>query len=103
MCYTKLYLYSILIGDNDLVIALFLGMKFTLDDVVVQNNVSFDDFSLLTYFPYIERDLDGISGILFSTLDSKKYLMTYSSVAFAVPEYSLKKDIYESGYICYLS
>ena len=39
----------------------------------------------------------------FSTLDSKKYLMTYSSVAFAVPEYSLKKDIYESGYICYLS
>ena len=29
--------------------------------------------------------------------------MTYSSVAFAVPEYSLKKDIYESGYICYLS
>ena len=37
----------------------------------------------------------------FSTLDSKKYLMIHSSVAFAVPEYSLKKDIYESGYIFY--
>ena len=72
MCYTKLYLYSILIGDNDLVIALFLGMKFTLDDVVVQNNVSFDDFSLLTYLPYIERDLDGISGILFFYFRFKK-------------------------------
>jgi len=35
----------------------------------------------------------------FSTLDSKKYLMIHSSVAFAVPEYSLKKKIYESGYI----
>ena len=27
--------------------------------------------------------------------------MIHSSVAFAVPEYSLKKDIYESGYIFY--
>ena len=30
----------------------------------------------------------------FSTLDSKKYLIFHSSVAFAVPEYSLKeKDL----------
>lgn len=27
----------------------------------------------------------------FSTFDSKKYLMIHSSVAFAVPEYSLKR------------
>lgn len=39
----------------------------------------------------------------FSTLDSKKYLIFHSSVAFAVLEYSLKKKINESGYISHLS
>ena len=103
MGHTQFYLYSSFIGDHDLVIALLLGMKLALNDIVIQNDISLDDFSLMAYFPYIKRNLNGVSTSFFSTLDSKKYLIFHSSVAFAVPEYSLKKKINESGYISHLS
>ena len=72
MEHTQLYLYSSFIGDHDLVIALLLGMKLALNDIVIQNDISLDAFSLMAYFPYIKRNLNGVSCILFLYFRFKK-------------------------------
>ena len=72
MRHTQLYFYSSFIGDHDLVIALLLGMKLALNDIVIQNDISLDDFSLMAYFPYIKRNLNGVSYILFLYFRFKK-------------------------------
>ena len=72
MRHTQLYLYGSFIGNYDLIIALLLGMKLTLDDIVIQNDISLDDFSLMTYFPYIKRNLNGVPCILFLYFRFKK-------------------------------
>ncbi len=68
MALPQIHFHRVLILDMNLIVTLFLGNQFTVNQSVVQHNIRLNHITLSAYLPDVKGDLDHIPLLLLLNL-----------------------------------